>query len=72
MHSIRIKQWILRIVVLNLGVSLGACSSQQLYSAIQENQKFRCQNEKLHSAYQECMAHYQQRYSDYERNRSGH
>ena len=71
MHSIRFYQQFPRFAVLSLGLLLSPCSSQQVYTAIQENQKIRCQNEKLQSAYQECMSRYQERYDEYQRKRLG-
>jgi len=48
---------------------LGACSSQQVYTAIQENRKSECM--KLPpSAYDECIEGYTKSYTEYEKERA--
>jgi uncharacterized paraquat-inducible protein A len=56
------------LCVLTVLVTQG-CSSKQVYQALQENQRQRCQQELIPSAYRECIAQEQTSYEDYEKER---
>lgn len=48
---------------------LQACSGKQVYQALQESQRQRCEQELIPSVYRECMARGRQSYEEYEEER---
>lgn len=56
------------LLILGIAVSVSACSNRQLYNAVQENRKAKC-DELPDVPRAECLEQYLQSYEEYERGR---